>query len=97
MIKHITTTPGKALEKLKAGNARYIDAKVNSEDSLVLQRLLTESCGFFKGKAQSITAVSLNELWSRPVCLTPMLPNEIGILLSEPDFDPHPVVFVVEL
>lgn len=32
MIKHITTTPAKALEKLKAGNARYIDAKVNSED-----------------------------------------------------------------
>ena len=28
MIKHITTTPSKALEKLKAGNARYIDAKV---------------------------------------------------------------------
>ena len=25
MIKHITTTPAKALEKLKAGNARYID------------------------------------------------------------------------
>lgn len=32
MIKHITTTPAKALEKLKAGNARYIDAMVNSED-----------------------------------------------------------------
>ena len=32
MIKHITTTPAKALEKLKAGNARYINAKVNSED-----------------------------------------------------------------
>lgn len=32
MIKHITTTPAKVLEKLKAGNARYIDAKVNSED-----------------------------------------------------------------
>lgn len=32
MIKHITTTPAKALEKLKAGNASYIDAKVNSED-----------------------------------------------------------------
>ena len=32
MIKHIATTPSKALEKLKAGNARYIDAKVNSED-----------------------------------------------------------------
>ena len=31
MIKHITTTPAKALEKLKAGNARYIDAKVNSD------------------------------------------------------------------
>ena len=32
MIKHITTTLAKALEKLKAGNARYIDAKVISED-----------------------------------------------------------------
>lgn len=32
MIKHVTTTPAKALEKLKAGNARYIDAMVNSED-----------------------------------------------------------------
>ncbi len=30
MIKHVTTTPAKALEKLKAGNARYIDAMVNS-------------------------------------------------------------------
>ena len=32
MIKHITTTPAKALEKLEAGDARYIDAMVNSED-----------------------------------------------------------------
>ena len=30
MIKHVTTTPAKALEKLKAGNARYIDAMVTA-------------------------------------------------------------------
>lgn len=32
MIKHLTIKPAEALTKLKAGNAQYIDAKVNCKD-----------------------------------------------------------------
>lgn len=32
MIKHLTITPAAALAKLKAGNEKYIEAKVNTED-----------------------------------------------------------------
>lgn len=57
MIKHITTTPAKALEKLKAGNARYINAKVNSEDIFITDKIkaaIGDECDPYKAACLNV-------------------------------------------
>ena len=41
MIKHLTLSPAAALAQLKAGNTKYIEAKVNTEDISKARRLDT--------------------------------------------------------